>query len=90
MRTTLMIGALILLTSCTATAKPELDVQKTANAIGYLGSRDKLFTEAFGEVDARIRVIEQKLKIPSPVIPTPKATPVVSVEPINAVEKIKK
>lgn len=71
MRTTIIILA-VLLTGCSAKEiKPELDPVKVGQAIQGLGKNDSLFIQGFKELEARLRKIEEKLKIPSPVIPTP-------------------
>jgi hypothetical protein len=66
--------AALLLMGCAATTKPspKLDVVALSKVIDGLAGKDNLLIEGFKELEARIRAIEGKLKIQSPVIPEQK------------------
>lgn len=80
MRQLSIICILCLLSACAA-VKPEDHAKEVQQIIALsknsdiFDTRTKLLIQAFREIESRVRTIEGKLKIPSPVIPTPVPAP---------------
>lgn len=77
MRGIFLVVLLFCLSACTV-ANDKINPKKLSAMLDQLNTNDqifndkfKLFTGGFAELDNRIRIIESKLKLPSPPLPVP-------------------